>query len=144
LSYFVRHRAVSLFRQCPPYQAIDIVAVFLCCPIRIDDSTEVNAVDLIAREALRQFEPDVYEALPRYKRHLTEGTLMDFMSKDQAKQERSNSLGKLTELASEDRRELVKRLITLIFPPIKSVHGQDDQKWLKERKVCHSDIFDSL
>jgi predicted KAP-like P-loop ATPase len=107
------------------------------------DSTEVNPVDLIALEALRQFEPDVYEALPLFKRYLTEGSgLMDFIGKDEAKKERSDALERLSKLASEDRRELVKDLITLVFPPIKSVHREEDQKWLKERKVCHSDIFD--
>jgi predicted KAP-like P-loop ATPase len=106
------------------------------------DSTDVNPVDLIALEALRQFEPDVYEALPLNKRYLTEGGLMDFMREDEAEKERSDALESFTLLASEERRELVRDLITLIFPPIKRIHREEDQKWLKERKVCHSDIFD--
>jgi predicted KAP-like P-loop ATPase len=106
------------------------------------DSTDVNPVDLIALEALRQFEPDVYEALPLCKRYLTEGGLMDFMRKDEAEKERSDVLERLTRLASEERRDLVRDLITFIFPPIKRIHREEDQKWLKERKVCHSDIFD--
>lgn len=105
-------------------------------------SIEVNPVDLIALESLRQFEPEVYEALPLYKKYLTEETLLDYVVKNQVRAERSEALDSLCEHATEDRKELTKTLIKRTFPLIGSTNRNEEQKWHKERRVCHSYIFD--
>ena len=84
----------------------------------------------------------MYEALPQHKSDLTEGGLAEYMTSDQTEELRSATLKTLLRLASPDRKELVEKMIKLVFPPIVRIKGHDTEEWLKSRKVCHSQIFD--
>lgn len=114
------------------------------------DDFEVNPIDLIALEALRVFEPSVYEELPKFKRVLThDGGNQEQLFPDLKPAEIDATVEKLVKRASEDRRTTVKAVIAGLFPPIhNSFDGEkriDElllQEWLREARVCHSKRFD--
>src|SRR5258707_14886830 len=64
------------------------------------------------------------------------------MSTHQTKNRRSAVLETMIKLVSPNRKELVGKMIKLIFPPIDRIRGHDTEEWLKARRVCHSQVFD--
>jgi predicted KAP-like P-loop ATPase len=110
---------------------------------------EVNPLDLIALEALRVFDPSVYERLPAAKTILTrdDGLLMF----DRIKQDVVDAA--VTQLVShppESRREQVRTLLTVVFPPINSTNNDkyavanQKPRWLRQARVCHRDLFEKF
>lgn len=107
-------------------------------------SFEVNAIDLIALEALRVYEPTVYQLLPENKKLLT--SVSNF-GRDNVDEERQ----KLTALfnnVSPDRMKGVRELIKELFTPVEwafggSHYGSDfSESWYLELRVCSEDVFD--
>jgi predicted KAP-like P-loop ATPase len=103
---------------------------------------EVNPIDLIALEALRVFEPKVYEALPAAKAALTE-------RRDQHRHdEQQRTLTALVDSAQEQNRDFVKSILKQLFPSAEwawggSNYGHDwDDIWFRELRVCSEDVFD--
>lgn len=108
---------------------------------------EVNPVDLVALEALRVFDPSVYERLPAAKRILTrdEGSMMfNAIEQDVV----DAGLTQLISNAPEDRRDQVRTILRIVFPPINSSFSGDHEvanrkpEWLRRARVCHRDLFD--
>jgi predicted KAP-like P-loop ATPase len=109
-----------------------------------EGSFEVNAMDLITLEALRMYEPDLYQALPASKGLLT--TVGDFgMGRgDQERQKLNAILDTVPTTRREGARELIKRL----FPPAEWAFGGSHygsgfaDSWYRELRVCSEDVFD--
>jgi predicted KAP-like P-loop ATPase len=108
---------------------------------------EVNPVDLIALEALRIFEPEIYENLPSRKKILTSDEGRQLFG--EIKQNTIDAaIEQILLHAPESRRIVIKRVLELVFPPItrsyegRSGASRDAQDWLREARVCHPDLFD--
>lgn len=109
---------------------------------------EVNPVDLIAIEALRVFEPEVYKRLAQEKEILT---LEPRMFRDKKVEEDKRRASKLVEFASEEGRQTVRNLFGKLFPisgPLLSVQGHisyagdSENKWFQQLRVCSYQAFD--
>ena len=116
---------------------------------QIGASLEVNPIDLIGLEALRVFEPEIYENLPSAKRILTrdEGKVMF----PRIKQDEVDCV--FTQLLAQvpaERHAMARTVLSVIFPPIDQSFDNDEgvrhhkQQWLRERRVCHTDLFDKF
>ena len=112
-------------------------------------SFEVNPVDLIGLETLRVFEPGLYEQLPSAKRILTRDVGRLFLGRVKQDEIDTGVTQMLTHVPAE-RHAQVKAIITALFPPIfpsfdtdEGVSGHE-QQWLREHRVCHSDLFDKF
>ena len=103
---------------------------------------EVNPVDLIALEALRMFEPVVYQRVAVNKDLLTD--LHDRGHNDDARA----ILNGLVEASSPEHREHVKEILRQLFPPAEWAwggpgYGADfEEGWFRELRVCSPDAFD--
>jgi predicted KAP-like P-loop ATPase len=111
---------------------------------RAEGVCEVNPVDLIAIEALRVFEPDLYKALPAAKLILTE----KFRDVFPPTKEQTQS-GVSTLLEKAINRKIAEALLAQLFPHIQwatSKHifggGTDEEGWFRELRVCSKNVFD--
>ena len=102
---------------------------------------EVNVIDFIVLEALRLFEPDVFEDIAANKNLLTT-TRSDEGERGRAR------VRAIIEKASEANRPVVEELINRLFPPIRwalggSHYGSDFiSSWSAQRRVCSAAYFD--
>ncbi len=109
---------------------------------------EVNVIDLIALEALRVFEPDVYARIVQTKHALTERRPGGIYDSDEAKEELGKEIRALVERSSEQHRESVQRVISQLFPLACWVFGGPtyggdfDEEWYRALRVCHLQVFD--
>ena len=104
---------------------------------------EVNPIDLFGLEALRVFEPAVYERLAGSKRILTRQESHYIFG--EIKQEVVDAaITQILSYAPEERRDKVRQMLQIIFPPVTNggVGGRYAQDWLRDARVCHSDLFD--
>jgi len=106
---------------------------------------EVNAVDLIAVEVLRVFEPDAYRAVSIAKEALTKVHDRKLgLSDDEVR----TTIACLLDLVPAERRDRVKEILKQLFPSAEwamggSTYGSDwTNRWYREARVCHPDIFD--
>ena len=112
-------------------------------------SFEVNPVDLIGLEALRVFEPGLYEQLPSAKRILTrdEGQVLFGRIKQD---EVEAAVGQLLTHVPSERQAQAKGILGVLFPPISGSFDSEEgvsghkQQWLREHRVCHADLFDKF
>jgi len=110
-------------------------------------SFEVNPIDLIGMEALRLFEPGVYQALGAAKQPLTQPESRVMGGRDTSEGTRKTIEG-LVEQAPEDRRPQVREIIKQLFPSVEWVFGgshygaSSTDQWFRELRVCHPDVFD--
>jgi predicted KAP-like P-loop ATPase len=112
---------------------------------------EVNAVDLLAIEAIRVCEPDLFNSLPDHKDLLTD---LGRGSRDQSASKKAEAqVSTILALVSETRREPVKELLTTLFPGAAwafhgYLHGNTystsflDQ-WFRQKRICHPTRFDT-
>lgn len=107
------------------------------------DSFDANPVDVIALEALRQFEPSLYEKLYQSKALLTPLAHLSFDSPvDNKKQVEAL-------LESAHKRDSATAIIEDLFPPAawalgelkERERGRQDE-WLRNLRACHWDVFD--
>ena len=112
-------------------------------------SFEVNPVDLIGLEAMRVFEPGLYEQLPSAKQILTrdEGrVLFGRIKQDDVEA----AVAQLLTHVSSNRQSWAKAILGVLFPPISRAFDDEDgisrqkQQWLRQRRVCHADLFDKF
>lgn len=109
------------------------------------DAFEVNALDLCALEALRLFEPKLYAAFPQAETVLTRGRT-DWGSSGQS-DEAKKQLLTLLDLVPAERREVVKEILSDVFPRTawafggSSYHSEFDVKWAEEKRVCSGTHF---
>ena len=105
---------------------------------------EVNIVDLIALEAVRMFEPDLYQALPRHKTYLTAPDA----SLSQNDEPKARALKALLEKVSEERRDRITRIVKELFPLAESALGGSSyesdfaEEWERGCRVCSTNFFD--
>ena len=104
---------------------------------------EVNPVDLIALEALRVFEPDVYHMLVNIKDELT-GVAKDFHGGKDIDERVDRQIKELVNRASGSKQPHVREILTQLFPRIEKIGygGGFSELWYRELRVCHPDIFD--
>ena len=114
---------------------------------RSDNSFEVNTVDLIGLEALRVFEPSVYERLPGAKTILIryEGPSLFGEIKQEVIDQ---ALSQIVSTAASETQNRVRAILNVLFPPLSSayasrygVSGHHDE-WLRDLRICHPDLFD--
>lgn len=125
------------------HRLVSSVAVHL--PLHASgDLLEVNIVDFLVLETLRVFEPDLHEALFQEKSLL----LQDGRYRGDGKRPIAEAAMKdLLNSVSEDRRELAKETIKLLFPQVEWVMGGPrydhgfQQQWAEAKQVCSSRFF---
>jgi predicted KAP-like P-loop ATPase len=98
---------------------------------------EVNPIDLISLEVLRVFEPRVYHLLPSNKEHLTKHRTTRSSIAEREKEERS-TIELLTNAVPPARKGAVEAILKDLFPRPTG----DDDRFYRELRVCHEDIFD--
>jgi len=113
------------------------------------DSFEVNPIDLIALEALRVFEPEVYCKLPALKGNLFEDqrrNILDSKENEKVQRIQESILGNV----ATKHKDSVKQILKLLFPNagwfLDGYLGSHSEgmyeDWLRDLRVCHSTIFD--
>lgn len=102
--------------------------------------TKINFTDLIALEALRVFEPEVYRKIStaksflisRYKRNAPSNPFKP-----------SPEIAPIIEKAKEENRRIVQNLLELIFPPTYiPADSKEEQCLAYHHRACHPDFFD--
>ena len=105
------------------------------------DSLEVNPVDLVALEALRMFEPGVFEnlsAVPLVGPSQLIELLMPISKEFKAK--RDLDLDRLTKLAGDETRPGAGRLLRVLFPQLNEHFSASPEKLTAfdaAQRVCH-------
>ncbi len=108
-------------------------------------SFEVSPVDLIAIEAIRLFEPDVYAAIGREQAALT-GRNAATLRFDDDKEVKPIIEG-IVAAAKPERRPYIKGMLRHMFPLIAHHLGAFgrtttvDAEWFVQRRICHPDVF---
>ena len=106
------------------------------------DGFEVNPVDLLGLETLRVFEPNLYEKLFMNKALLT-GDYGSGLFSEKKQEEINADRTKLLSAAADPTRPAAQHIIRTIFQPaISGRRGQPTDEWLRQARVCHSEIFD--
>jgi len=119
---------------------------FMVSIFRREDTLEVNAVDLIAVECFRVFEPELFAALRENKSLLTEHHV-DFGGGNYLKDKRAASAEELLKAAKADQDQS-KRTLKLLFPNLESIWGNmhygadSHRRWIQQRRVCSPEFFD--
>ena len=109
------------------------------------DAFEVNAIDLCTLEMLRLFEPRLYAAFPEHETVLTRGRT-DWGLSGQSDETKKQLLA-LTDLVPAERREIVKEIMSDLFPRTAwafggtGYHSDFDAKWAEEKRVCSGTHF---
>ena len=109
------------------------------------DTFEVNPVDLIALEAIRLFEPELYHQIPTEKEVLTAFPRWKHQKHEEDDKRRIEHLLSLTSAAN---RESIRQLVAAVFPPSNlrqglPVHGGDvESRWFQQLRVCSYQAFD--
>lgn len=105
---------------------------------------EVAAEDILALEALRIFEPDVYAALPRLAEVLTDSGGPDFRDNDVIQEDRRAIVDAV--LADAMRAEPTKELMQALFPAAGHLFGGSryghERSWRRERRVASREVLD--
>jgi len=117
--------------------------------LRQGDSLEVNPVDLIALEALRVFEPEVYHRLPIWKTLLT-GTDTTLRVGRRERQEKSvkDAFDRILDGTVSEGRTRAMEVLKELFPTVAWVFGATQwgdsfsEKSAREMRVCSSVHFD--
>jgi predicted KAP-like P-loop ATPase len=108
---------------------------------------EVNAIDLIAVETLRVFEPEVYVRLRSSSTAFTGIISVDGYSSEAHKLAAKEQVEFVIAAAPPETRTRVKELLTLLFPKLESIYGnhyysyESEQRWLHEARVCSKEKF---
>jgi predicted KAP-like P-loop ATPase len=113
---------------------------------RSTGTMEVNQIDLLGLEALRVFEPDVYDALPEYKRLLLEGPGRSH--RNVKKEDVLVELDSLLARAPAVNHTAIKQILSVVFQPIEwllqgYVFGTGfEEGWERELRACSERYFD--
>jgi hypothetical protein len=109
------------------------------------DTFEVNPVDLIALEAIRLFEPEVYKQIPGEKEVLTAYPRWTHQKHEEDDKKR---IERLISLSSEANRESIRNLLAEVFPPsnlrqgLRFQGGDIESRWFQQLRVCSYQAFD--
>jgi predicted KAP-like P-loop ATPase len=119
---------------------------FMVSVFRHENTLEVNAVDLIAMECFRVFEPDLFAALRNNKSLLTEHHV-DYGRGNYLKDKLAASAEELLKTIKGDQTNS-KRILKLLFPNLESIWGnmfyggEFRGKWTQRRRICSPDFFE--
>lgn len=112
---------------------------------RSTGTMEVNQIDLLGLEALRVFEPDVYDALPAHRRLLLEGPGRTHRG---VKEDLLAELDRLLALAPATNHPAIKQILAVVFQPIEWLlqsYGFGtgfEEGWERELRACSERYFD--
>lgn len=104
---------------------------------------EVNQIDLIALEALRLFEPEVFQSLST-----AANTLISSSDSTGNREQRKAQVEAIVELAEEGRKAQLRRLLQEMFPRIAWVFGGSNygedwiSEWSTQQRICSPTFFD--
>lgn len=113
---------------------------------RSTGTMEVNQIDLLGLEALRVFEPNVYDALPEFRRLLLEGPGRSH--RGAKKEEIVAELDTLLTRAPAANHAAIKQILAVVFQPIEwLLQGYGfgsgfDEGWERELRACSERYFD--
>ncbi|MEW6668536.1 MAG: P-loop NTPase fold protein [Thermodesulfobacteriota bacterium] len=104
---------------------------------------EVNPIDVIALEAVRVFEPEIYKGLSAAKAGLL-GLDRIYERGDEAAERTRKAIDSLLEKADLKRREVLKELLHELFPHTRNIgYGADfGDEWYRDLRICHEKVFD--
>lgn len=111
------------------------------------DSFEVNPVDLIGLEALRVFQPGLYEQLPNMKPILARNTSQVLYGRI-SQQDLDAAVEQLLSDSSPADHPALKAILKNLFPPLSQPLDRNNRSdpgleaWLRDQRVCHGDHFD--
>lgn len=125
------------------HRLVSSVAVHL--PLHASgDLLEVNIVDFLVLETLRVFEPDLHEALFQERSLL----LQDRQYRGDGQRARVEvAIKHLLDSVPEERRDLAKETIKMLFPPVEWAMGGPrydhgfQQQWAEAKQVCNPRFF---
>lgn len=104
---------------------------------------EVNPVDLIAVEAIRVFEPDVYAEIARAKSFLTKNSSHSGTTE---RERITAEVKNITSKSSTGKKKYIEQLISSLFPSVEWVFGgphySDNSAWLRDMRIGHPTHFD--
>jgi hypothetical protein len=111
--------------------------------------TEVNLADLLALEAIRVLQPDIFERLPGLSTALTHIGSGIVGSYDRTAPVRDRFKPQLDELVASagSRAEAIRELLTVVFPGSQAITGhtlytaESAQPWRRDRRVAHPEVF---
>jgi hypothetical protein len=110
-----------------------------------DKTFEVNPVDLIALEAIRIFEPHVYQRIPMEKDVLTAAPRW---GRDKEAELDRKRVDDLVDMASDGNKTAIWNLLGEMFPPTKLRKGLRfegaavESKWFQQLRICSYQAFD--
>lgn len=105
---------------------------------------EVNAVDFIAMETIRVFEPDLYESIRKNREYFAGHSNQNRVIGESVRQFHDSVLERLP----VDRRQIAKSIIARLFPKAASAWGGAGTgpewlaTWRGDLRVCSPDLFD--
>jgi predicted KAP-like P-loop ATPase len=112
--------------------------------LRTNRTLEVNAVDLIAIEALRLFDPDFYRAIQNSKGLLTAGRSLDSSDRTRVADDLKAIVASVKQLPDK----LASELLSAIFPTAAFAFGGTGYssefrvEWKRDLRICASEFFD--
>lgn len=102
---------------------------------------EVDCIDLIILEGLRQQEPKIYERISLFKTPLLMRSEHILKKDQEIKREQQNAKDRLAQDASPDNQNHVLELLSDLFPT--SLYDKaDPQKWQREFRLCDANAFE--
>jgi len=103
-------------------------------------ANEVNIADFVGIEAIRIFEPNVYQLIRTNKKKLC-GVRNDYGQNEDPKKE----IETYSTLAKEGHRDQIKLALMRLFPRLEETNYMPDfiDGWEKHRQICTESHFDS-
>lgn len=105
---------------------------------------EVNAVDLIALEAIRLFEPKLYRVIQLHRSSLLGEISAEMKTSEQA----AMLIDTISEIVTDDRREQVKQLLPALFPVLRmasqgyNIARETQATWSRDLRIGSVKHFD--
>ncbi|MCB9062530.1 MAG: hypothetical protein H6622_13490 [Halobacteriovoraceae bacterium] len=111
--------------------------------LKTDKTYEINFIDLVGLEVLRQFEPNIYTAIHSNKDAFTKDSSSGYEHERTRYKEIINNVIDKNEIGD---KEIIQTIFSELFPNVKwaysnysrNIHEEDFQTL----RVCHPDIFD--
>lgn len=115
---------------------------FQVSQMRNGKTFELNPLDLIILEALRLFEPTLYESLPMRRAALTGARVFGIFGDDEKEKIRITEQTALLSLIPESRRHSVNEILKALFPALYEHNYPNEQKMQRGLRVGHEAYFD--